>query len=86
MISITISVIYKSVQFIYKYKHSDAKGVHHMNKELCTVDDLCKELGIGKNSGYKLLKCGVIKSTKIGRRIIFHRSELEKYILNLKTV
>lgn len=55
-----------------------------MNKDLLTVDDLCKELGIGKNTGYNLIKCGTIKSKKIGKRYLVHRSELDKYIETLK--
>jgi len=51
-----------------------------MNKNLCTVEDICKELGIGKNSAYKLLKQKKIKSCKLGARLVVKRSELEKYI------
>lgn len=51
-----------------------------MNKELCTVEDICKELGIGKNTAYKLLKQKKIKSCKLGARLVVKRSELKKYI------
>lgn len=55
-----------------------------MNKDLLTVNDLCKELGVGKNTGYKLLKSKVIKSKKIGKRYLIHRSQLDMYIESLK--
>ena len=55
-----------------------------MNKDLLTVDDLCNELGIGKNTGYNLIKKNIIKSKKIGKRYLVHRSELGKYIEGLK--
>lgn len=51
-----------------------------MNENLITVSDLCKELGIGKSTAYKIIKSGVIPYGHIGRRIVIHRSELEKYI------
>ena len=60
------------------------KGAYHMNKDLLTVDDLCNELGVGKNTGYGLLKDNTIKSKKIGKRYLVHRSELDKYIEGLK--
>ncbi len=56
-----------------------------MNKDLLTVDDLCKELGVGKNAGYKLLKSNVIKSSKIGKRYLIHRTELDKFIEKMKS-
>lgn len=55
-----------------------------MNKNLLTVDDLCKELGVGKNTGYNLLKNNAIKSKKVGKRYLIHRSQLDKYIEKLK--
>ena len=55
-----------------------------MNKDLLTVDDLCKELGVGKNTGYNLLKNNIIKSKKVGKRYLIHRSQLDKYIEKLK--
>ncbi len=55
-----------------------------MNKDLLTIDDLCKELGVGKNTGYKLLKSKAIKSKKVGKRYLIHRSQLDKYIEKLK--
>ena len=36
-----------------------------MNKDLLTVEDVCKELGIGKNTAYGLIKDKKIKSAKI---------------------
>lgn len=55
-----------------------------MNKDLLTVEDLCKELGVGKNTGYNLLRNKIIKSKKIGKRYLVHRSQLDKYIEGLK--
>ena len=55
-----------------------------MNKDLLTINDLCDELGIGKNTGYNLLKSKVIKSKKVGKRYLVHRSQLDKYIETIK--
>lgn len=51
-----------------------------MNQNLLTIDDLCRELGIGRSTAYKLLKKKKIKSCKIGSRLIVKRKELERYI------
>lgn len=37
-------------------------------KDILTVEDTCKALGIGKNGLYKLLQKGIIKSVRIGRK------------------
>lgn len=51
-----------------------------MNKDLLTVEDVCQELGIGKNTAYGLIKDKQIKSAKVGKRHLIHRAELQKYI------
>ncbi|MEY8233219.1 helix-turn-helix domain-containing protein [Oscillospiraceae bacterium 50-16] len=51
-----------------------------MNKDLLTIEDVCKELGVGKNTVYGLVKDKKIKSAKIGKRHLIHRDELQKYI------
>jgi excisionase family DNA binding protein len=51
-----------------------------MNTELLTIDDLCHELGIGKNTAYKLIKSKKIKSAKIGRRLLIRRKDFTAYI------
>lgn len=54
-----------------------------MNTNLVTIPILCQELGIGKTTAYKLIKNGIIPCGRLGRKIVVHRSELEKYILTL---
>ena len=51
-----------------------------MNKDLLTIEDVCQELGIGKNTAYSLVKDKEIKSAKVGKRHLVHRSELQRYI------
>lgn len=51
-----------------------------MNKDLLTIEDVCRELGIGKNTAYGLVKDKEIKSAKVGKRHLIHRAELQKYI------
>ena len=51
-----------------------------MNENLVTIPMLCKELGIGKTTAYKIIKSGKIPYGKIGRKIIIHREELEHFI------
>ena len=49
-------------------------------KDIMTVADLCEALGIGKNTAYKLLKSGEIKSVRIGRIYKIPQQCVEKYI------
>lgn len=51
-----------------------------MNQELLTIPDICNELGIGKNTAYKLTKSKELKSAKIGHRTLVTRSALNEYI------
>lgn len=51
-----------------------------MNEKLLTIEELCKELGIGRSKAYQLLKDKQIPSGKIGRRILIRRSDMEQYI------
>lgn len=54
-----------------------------MNDQLLTINDLCTELGIGKNTAYKLTtQTHQIKSAKIGQRILITRNSLDEYISN----
>ena len=36
-------------------------------RDILSVDDLCQALNIGRNTAYKLLNSGDIKSLKIGK-------------------
>ena len=49
--------------------------------DILTVEDLCEVLNIGKNTAYRLLKNGVIKSIKIGRIYKIPKKNVKKYIL-----
>lgn len=51
-----------------------------MNEKLLTIEELCKELGIGRSKAYQLLKDKQIPSGKIGRRILIRRSDMDQYI------
>lgn len=51
-----------------------------MNENLITIPELCKELGIGRTTAYKMIKSGQLSHGHIGRKIVVHRSELDRYI------
>jgi excisionase family DNA binding protein len=53
-----------------------------MKNKLLTIEEICAELGIGKNTAYKLVKN--MKHVKIGRRILVSEKELEEYIVKLQ--
>lgn len=47
------------------------------------VEDLMPVLGVGRNSAYALVRCGKIRSIRIGRKIRIPRDAVEEF-LNLK--
>jgi excisionase family DNA binding protein len=49
-----------------------------MKTKLLTIEEICAELGVGKNTAYKLVKN--MKYVKIGRRILVPEDELEAYV------
>jgi excisionase family DNA binding protein len=53
-----------------------------MKNKLLTIEEICAELGIGKNTAYKLVKN--MKHVKIGRRILVSEKELEEYVDRLQ--
>lgn len=54
-----------------------------MNANLLTIEDLCKELGIGKTTAYNLIKNKKIKATKVGNKFLISRQNLDSYIIQL---
>lgn len=51
-----------------------------MNENLMTIKDICRELGIGKTTAYKLIKDKKIHSGRLGKKIIVRKSDINKYI------
>lgn len=49
--------------------------------DVLNVKQLCEVLGIGKNTAYKLLKSGEIKSVKIGHVYKIPKKYVKEYIL-----
>ena len=49
-------------------------------KDILTVKDLCEILGIGKNTAYRLLKNGEIKSIRIGNKNKIPKEYLLEYL------
>jgi len=49
--------------------------------DILSVKQLCEVLDIGKNTAYKLLQNGEIKSIKIGKVYKIPKKEVEKYIV-----
>lgn len=48
--------------------------------DILTVEELCEVLRIGKNTAYKLLKSGEIKSVKIGKIYKIPKKSVRKYL------
>ena len=67
-------MIEKQIKTCYLYK----KGVNIMSQKLLTIEEICAELGVGKNTAYKIAKS--VRHVKIGRRILVPGQELYAYI------
>ena len=48
------------------------------DKEFLSIADACELLGVSRMTIYRLAKAGKIKITKIGRRSIIKRTEIDK--------
>ena len=53
-----------------------------MNENLITIPELCKELGIGRTTAYKMIQSGKLPHGHIGRKIGIRRSALNQFIAN----
>ena len=49
-------------------------------KDVLTVDEVCKALSAGKNSVYKMLKDGLIKYIKVGKKYLIPKICLIDFI------
>ena len=52
--------------------------------DVLSVDDLCKILGIGRNTAYKILQDNTIPSRRIGRKYIIPKHGVIQYLKNTK--
>ncbi len=50
--------------------------------DILNIDDLCKALNIGKNTAYRMLNDGTIKSIRIGKVHKIPKINLIEYIKN----
>ena len=47
---------------------------------ILSVDELTKILGIGKNTAYDLIRCGRIRSVRIGHKIRISKEALIEFL------
>ena len=47
---------------------------------ILTVDELTKILGIGRNTAYDLIRCGRIRSVRIGHKIKIPKDSLLEFL------
>lgn len=66
---------------LQEYTSQAVMTMFNKYNDILTVDELCEVLNIGKNTAYKLLKNGDIKSIKIGRIYKIPKKNVKKYIL-----
>lgn len=53
-------------------------------KDVLTVEQVCSALSMGKNSVYRLLRNGFIKSIKVGRKYFIPKAFLIDFINSFK--
>ena len=53
-------------------------------KDIMTVEQVCSALAMGKNTVYKLLQNGEIKSIKVGRKYFIPKAFLIDFINSFK--
>jgi excisionase family DNA binding protein len=56
-----------------------------MNSELVTVKEAADFMRISEQFVYKLVDCKELSAYKIGRRVLIAATEIEKYLLKVKT-
>ena len=59
------------------------RGIVNSYPDILSVKQLCELLEIGRNSAYKLLQRGEIKSVRIGKLYRIEKSEVRKYAENI---
>lgn len=55
-------------------------------RDILTVKELCDVLCVSKNTAYKLLKSGEIKSVRIGKVYKIPKKDVIKYLESVKNV
>lgn len=50
------------------------------DKELLTIKDLMAYLSIGRSSIYKILKVGELPYIKLGKRVLFRKKDVDKFL------
>lgn len=54
-----------------------------MTKSAYTVNEITKEIGIGRSKLYSEMAAGKIKARKIGKKTIFLAEDVQAYLSNL---
>ena len=52
--------------------------------DVITVSELAKMLKIGRNTAYELVRCGTIRSIRVGRQIRLPKDAVIEYIANYR--
>jgi excisionase family DNA binding protein len=50
---------------------------------LNTVNDTCSMLSMGRTALYAAVRTGSIRAVKLGKRTMFHRDEIERFVKSL---
>jgi len=57
-----------------------------MQKQAYTVNEVVREIGIGRSKLYAEIKAGKITPRKIGKKTIFLAKDIKAYLENLPTM
>ena len=50
-----------------------------------SVDEAARALGVSRETFYRLMRCGAVKTVKVGRLRKVRRQDLEDYVAHLNT-
>ncbi len=56
------------------------KGRNKLRREVLTVPEVAKTLGIGRNSAYELIRQHKLPALRLGRRIVIPRVALQRFL------
>ncbi len=56
------------------------KGRNKLRREVLTVSEVAKTLGIGRNSAYELIRQHKLPALRLGRRIVIPRVALQRFL------
>ena len=59
---------------------------NNIHSTVYTVEEIGLLLGIGKNKAYELVNSGVLRSVRVGRRILIPKSSFNQWLMGVTEI